>query len=201
MYMCGFFVFFHLEKNLVNIKNSKFGINDKHQTICQTKCNIVFVFLFFVLFSFLLFYRFVVVVDILQYFSSIFNYTFNKNPGFWLVNSRCIFRVISYLGLISFNFTAAGVFARGFNCFTLWPVVFAKTYLTVLPSRASNRQIHSEYFLFTFICKVTWLIKFETRKCSDVNLKRCKIFTKTTNKRYYLFRQCSTGSGNCSSLD
>jgi tRNA A37 threonylcarbamoyladenosine dehydratase len=25
-------------------------------------------------------------------------------------------------------------------------VVFAKTYLTFLPSRAANRQIHSEYF-------------------------------------------------------
>jgi hypothetical protein len=33
---------------------------------------------------------------------------------------------------------------------------------------ASNRQIHSEYFFFTFIHKVTWLIKFETRTCSDV---------------------------------
>jgi hypothetical protein len=31
-----------------------------------------------------------------------------------------------------------------------------------------NRQIHSEYFFFIFIRKVTWLIKFETRKCSDV---------------------------------
>jgi hypothetical protein len=40
--------------------------------------------------------------------------------------------------------------------------------LTFLPSRASNRQIHSEYFFFTFIRKVTWLIKFETRKCSEV---------------------------------
>jgi hypothetical protein len=35
--------------------------------------------------------------------------------------------------------------------------------------RASNREIHSEYFFFTFIHKVTLLIKFETRKRSDVN--------------------------------
>ena len=115
------------------------------------------------------------------------NYTLYKNPGFWLVNSRCIFRVNSYLGFISFIFTAAGVFAWGFNCFTLacikppnafgicllylytqsnvinqiWnpevfqskgfnlfpsAVVFAKTYFTFLPSRAANRQIHSENF-------------------------------------------------------
>ena len=40
-----------------------------------------------------------------------YNYTLYKNHGFWLVNSRCIFRVFSYLGLISFIFTAAGVFA------------------------------------------------------------------------------------------
>ena len=44
------------------------------------------------------------------------NYTLYKNPGFWLVNSRCIFREFSYL-LISFIFTAAGVFAWGFNFF------------------------------------------------------------------------------------
>jgi hypothetical protein len=48
-----------------------------------------------------------------------YNYTLYKNPGFWLVNSRCIVRVFSYLGLISFIFTAAGVFAWGFNIFTL----------------------------------------------------------------------------------
>ena len=47
------------------------------------------------------------------------NYTLYKNPGFWLFNSRCIFRVFSYLGVISFIFTAAGVFAWGFNFFTL----------------------------------------------------------------------------------
>ena len=34
-------------------------------------------------------------------------------------NSRCIFRVFSYLGLISFIFTAAGVFAWEFTFFTL----------------------------------------------------------------------------------
>jgi hypothetical protein len=51
-------------------------------------------------------------------------------------------------------------------------MVFAKTYFTFLPLCASNRQIHSEYFFFTVIRKVTWLIKFETRKCSDVNVKQ-----------------------------
>jgi hypothetical protein len=74
-----------------------------------------------------------------------------KNPGFWLVNSRCIFRVFSYLGLISFIFTG-----------------YLHEDLTFLPSRASNRQIHSEYFFFIFIRKVMWLFKFETRKCSVV---------------------------------
>jgi hypothetical protein len=83
------------------------------------------------------------------------NYTSYKNPGFWLVNSRCIFRVFSYLGLISFIFTTVGVFAWGFNIFFLCAVVFAIAYFTFLPSRASNRQIHSEYFLFTFIRMVT----------------------------------------------
>ena len=39
------------------------------------------------------------------------NYTLYKNPGFWLVNCRCIFRVFSYLGSISFIFAVAGVFA------------------------------------------------------------------------------------------
>jgi len=87
-----------------------------------------------------------------------------------MVNSRCIFCVFSYLGLILFIFTAAGVFAWWFTFFSLCVVVFAKTYFTFLPSRASNRQIHSEYFIFTFIRKVTWLIKFETRKCSDVDV-------------------------------
>ena len=50
---------------------------------------------------------------------SAINYTLYKNPAIWLVNSRCIFRVFSYLWLISFIFTAAGVFAWGFNLFTL----------------------------------------------------------------------------------
>jgi hypothetical protein len=36
-----------------------------------------------------------------------------------MINSRCIFRAFSYLGLISFFFTAAGVYAWGFNLFTL----------------------------------------------------------------------------------
>jgi hypothetical protein len=42
------------------------------------------------------------------------NYTLYKNPGFWLVNSRCIF-----IFRINFVFTTAGVFAWGFNFFTL----------------------------------------------------------------------------------
>ena len=124
------------------------------------------------------------------------NYTSYKNTGFWLVNSRCILRVFSYLGLISFIFTDAGVFAWGFNFFFSSAVVLAKTYFTFLPSRASNGKIHSENF-FTFIRKVMWLIKFETRKYSEVSVKQKKmsdnnrIFLKTTNKRYYLFSQCS----------
>ena len=132
---------------------------------------IVFVFVFFLFFYFYLIFcscccwYFV-------FFSSVFNYTFYKNPGFWFVNSRCIFRVISYLGLISFIFTAAGVFAWGFNFYSPCAVVFAKTYFTCLPSRASSPQILSEYFLFTILRKVSWLIKFETLKCSDVNVKQ-----------------------------
>jgi hypothetical protein len=47
--------------------------------------------------------------DILFYIP--FNYTLYKNHGFWLVNSRCIFRVFSWF--ISFIFTAAEVFALG----------------------------------------------------------------------------------------
>ena len=100
------------------------------------------------------------------------NYTLYKNPGFWLVNSRFIFCALSYLGLILFIFTTARVFAWGFNFFSLCAVVFVKTYFTFLPSRASNCQIHSDYFFFTFIRKVTWLIKFETwnsKKMSDNN--------------------------------
>ena len=121
-----------------------------------------------------------------------FNYTLYKNPGFWLVNSRCIFFcVFSYLGLILFIFTAARVFVWGFNFFPLCAVVFAKTYFTFLPSSALNRQIHSEYFFFTFICKVTWLIKFETRECSDVNVKTVKKMSDNSMARYYLFSQCS----------
>ena len=87
------------------------------------------------------------------------NYTSYRNPGFWLINSQCIFRVFSYLGLISF-ITAAEAFACGFNFFSLCAVVFAKTYFTFLPSRASNRQIHSEYFR----CK--------RDNISDVNVKQ-----------------------------
>jgi hypothetical protein len=41
------------------------------------------------------------------------------------------------------------------NFFSLCAVVFAKTCFTFLPSRASNRQIHSEYFFFAFMRKVT----------------------------------------------
>jgi hypothetical protein len=141
------------------------------------------------------------------------NYTLYKNPGVWLVNSRCIFRVFSYLGLISFIFPMPGYLHED---------------LTFLLSRTSNRQIHSEHFIFTFIRKASWLIKFETRRCSEVkdltfillcrgicenvfhfftftcrkppnvlrilqplSNKTNRIFLKTTNKRYYLFSQCS----------
>ena len=83
-------------------------------------------------------------------------YTLYKNPGFWLDNSRCIFRVFSYLGLISLIFSGAGVFAWGFTFSSLRVVVFAKTYFTFLLSRAWNRPIHSEYFSFTCIRKVSW---------------------------------------------
>jgi hypothetical protein len=81
----------------------------------------------------------------------------------WLIYSWCIFRVFSYYWLISSIFTYLP------DDLTFFPmcVVFAKTYFTFLPSCFSNRQINSEYFFLTFIRKV-WLIKFETRKCSDV---------------------------------
>ena len=110
-----------------------------------------------------------------------------KNPGFWLVNSRCIFRVFSYLGLISFIFNAAGIFAWGFNFFFRCAVVFAKIYFTCLPSRASNRQIHSEYFFFTLIRKVTWLIKIETRKCSEVKDLAFFFSAVVFAKTYFIF--------------
>ena len=189
--------------------------------------------------------------NFLVYFN--YNYTLYKNPGFWLVNSCCIFRVFSYLGLISLIFTAVGVCARGFNFFPLCRGI-CENVCHFFTFAASIRQIHSEYFFFTFIHKVTWLIKFETRKCSDVKdltffplcrgicenvfhfftltclkppnsfgilsditnrnttivpaegnsskrtivFNNCqvtnnknKIFLKTTNKRYYLFSQCS----------
>ena len=136
------------------------------------------------------FYLITVWYFLLHFITLKHNYTLYKNPGFWLVNSRCIFRVFSYLGLISFIFNAAGVFAWRFNFFSrcagylrkhislcfprvpqtakfirnisslpetrkcsdakdltffsLCAVVFAKTYFTFLPSRATNRQIHSE---------------------------------------------------------
>jgi hypothetical protein len=69
----------------------------------------------------------------------------------------------------------------------LWTVPFsrysgrvrfvAKTYFIFLLSRASNRQIQSEYFFFTFIRKVTWLSKFETRKCSEVKDLTCTLLS------------------------
>jgi hypothetical protein len=99
-----------------------------------------------------------------------YNYTLYKNRGIWLVNSRCIFHVFSYLGLISLILSGVGVFAWGFTFYSLCAVVFAKTYFTFLRSRAWNRQIHSEYFFFTLMRKIPWLIPFETRKCSDVNV-------------------------------
>ena len=100
------------------------------------------------------------------------NYTLYKNPGFWLVNSRFIFCVLSYLGLFCSFLPLPGYLHEDLNFFSLCAVVFVKTYFTFLPSRASNCQIHSDYFFFTFIRKVTWLIKFETwnsKKMSDNN--------------------------------
>jgi hypothetical protein len=78
---------------------------------------------------------------ILIYFHD--NYTIYKNPGFWLVKSRCIFCVFSYLGLISFIFTAAGVFAWGFNFFLSVPWYLRKRISLFLPSRAPSRQIQN----------------------------------------------------------
>jgi hypothetical protein len=104
-------------------------------------------------------------------YKRILDFVWLKNTrGFWLVNSRCIVRVFSYLGLISFIFPLPGYLHDDLTFCSLCAVVFAKTYFTVLPSRASNRQIHSEYFFITFIRKVTWLIKFESWKYSDVNV-------------------------------
>jgi hypothetical protein len=87
------------------------------------------------------------------------NYTLYKNPGFWLANSRCIFHVFSYLGLISFIFTVAGVFAWGFNFFSLYAVVFAKTYFTM----------HED---LTFFPSVPWYLR-----------KRISLFTLACFKR------------------
>jgi hypothetical protein len=112
--------------------------------------------------------RFIVIQQYINIYF-MYNYTLYKNPGFWLVNSRCILHVFSYLGLISLIFSGDEVFTWGFIFFSLRVVVFAKTYFTFLLSRAWNRQIHSQYFLFTFMRKVSWLIKSENRKFSDVN--------------------------------
>ena len=49
------------------------------------------------------------------------NYTLYKNPGFRLVNNWCIFRVFSYLGLISVIFTAAGVLHEDLTFFPSVP--------------------------------------------------------------------------------
>ena len=43
--------------------------------------------------------------------------------------------------------------SKGFNFFPS-AVVFAKTYFTFLPSRAANRQIHSEYFSHSLIKQI-----------------------------------------------
>ena len=67
---------------------------------------------------------------------------------YWLIAG-----VFSYLGLLSFIFAVAGVFAWGFNFFTL---------ACIKPPNSFG------IFLLYFMRKVTWLIKFETRKCSEV---------------------------------
>ena len=77
----------------------------------------------------------------------IYNYTLYKNPGFWLVNSRCIFRAFSYLGLISFIFTTVGLFAWGFKfSFSFCAVVFVKTYFIYYPRVPQNRLSAREIF-------------------------------------------------------
>jgi hypothetical protein len=86
-------------------------------------------------------------------------WVFEMFPPVWyfLFNIRILDFDWLIAGVFSciFIFIAAGVFACGLNFFSLCAVVFAKTCFTFLPSRASNRQIHSEYFFFAFMRKVT----------------------------------------------
>jgi hypothetical protein len=126
---------------------------------------------------------------------SVYNYTFYKNAGFWLVNSCDIFFTNSGLALwICRIFTSCRCICIRFNFFSWWRGIYEKYQsrdekfpepkgrwnlvsrlvffgntphnmiymfnyteyylehwsdlkdLTFLPSRASNRQIHSEYF-------------------------------------------------------
>jgi hypothetical protein len=70
------------------------------------------------------------------------------------------------------NITAAGVYAWGFNFFTL---------ACIKPSNSF------EFFFFTFIRKVTWLRKFETRKCSEVKDLTFFPFAVVFAKTYFTF--------------
>jgi hypothetical protein len=64
-------------------------------------------------------------------------------------------------------------------------------------TRIFHRQIHSEYFFFIFIHKVTWYIKFESRKCSDVKDLTC-LPSRLSNRQihseyqeYFVFIVCN----------
>ena len=172
----------------------------------------------------------------------VFNYTLYKNPGFWLVISRYIFHVFSYLGLISFIFIAAGVFAWGFNLFTLACIkppnsfgiflLYLYTQSNVINQIWNPEVFRSKGFNFFSLCRgicenVYHLFTLTCRKspnslgilqplsnktnrntttvhaegnsskrsivfnnCQVTNNNK-RIFLKTTNKRYYLFSQCS----------
>ena len=79
------------------------------------------------------------------------NYTLYKNPGFWLVNSRCIFRVFSYLGLISFIFTAARVLHENLTFFSLCRSICENvfTFLTLACIKPPNSFGIFLHYLYT----------------------------------------------------
>ena len=134
-------------------------------------------------------------LDILLY-----NYTLYKNPGFWLVNNRCIFRVFSYLGLIcsflplpgylhedlTFFPLCRGICENVFHFFTLARLKPPNSFEILQPlSDITNRNTttvpaegNSSKRPIVF------------NNCQVTNNKN-RIFLKTTNKRYYLFSQFS----------
>ena len=117
----------------------------------------------------------------------------------WLI--ACVFFVYFLIQDYCCSFLPLqGDFHENLTFFSLCAVVFAKTYFTFLPSRATNRQIHSEYFNHCLTKQIEilplYLLKGTRSKrpivfnnCQVTNNKR--IFLKTTNKRYYLISQCS----------